>query len=176
MLSQLNTYAPLFVSVLALSTSIWSAYETREHDRLSLQPHVYYTRDFRPVSDTGAKQNVGLFMINGGMGSAEVVETRIYFDGIRVNNWSGVFSRVNLGKGIQGFVRPTAYYLMPGQKIDILSAAATAAVDMPGFQNLIYKRLFLISNICSVYEECRLVCSTVAPDEKCREEEAQLPK
>jgi hypothetical protein len=85
MWEKIPTYAAIFVSVLALATSIWSANETRQHDRLSVQPHLHYWRDMQ-------SPYVGLTLINEGLGPAHILEARVYFEGKQVNNWETVIA------------------------------------------------------------------------------------
>jgi hypothetical protein len=57
--SKLSAYVPIFISVLALASSIYSAMETRNHNRLSEAPFT----QFHIRNVFGARDEVGLYFI-----------------------------------------------------------------------------------------------------------------
>jgi hypothetical protein len=79
---RLTAYVPLFISVVALCLSLWSAYATRLHNRLTVRPFVSVGLDLvGPATD-----KVGLSLRNDGFAMASLRNLQIYFDGVLLRN------------------------------------------------------------------------------------------
>lgn len=64
-------YLALAVSIVAVALSVWSAWETRRYNRLSVTPAVHIRADSK-----------GTFaLINNGIGPARLEEVRFYYEG-----------------------------------------------------------------------------------------------
>jgi hypothetical protein len=81
-------YAPIVISLLALFLSVYSAFETRRHDRLSAAP---FTQFYYHLQEN-EKEN-GLYYINTGLGPALISSVRVYFDGHRINSFVEISSK-----------------------------------------------------------------------------------
>ena len=80
----LPQYSSLFISILALSLSIWSARETRIHDRLSVKPSISFWMPFSPLD-----KMVEIYLENRGLGPAEVDYT-VFLDDTKIDNWNKI--------------------------------------------------------------------------------------
>lgn len=172
-LERLSSYVPLFISVLALGTSIWSAYATRVHNKLTVKPSIGFMVD---LASPGAGR-VGLSFRNDGFGPATISDLAVYLDGKRIQNWLPIFL------GTNNLFKPTAklrwswfssdIMLRPGEVRAMLTAEADGINDILSFDNLIASRLFVIVKTCSVYDDCEFACST-ADNSKCEEQQRLL--
>jgi hypothetical protein len=162
---KLSQYSALFISVIALGTAIWSAMETRRHDRLSLRPGVSYVWHTSSVNPEG----VGIFIENSGSGPAEVAETRVYLDSKLIGEWQQISSSTQTlynGPPPTWYTMKRGYILGNGKKIGIYSTPVDNVKDWDNFIPLIRQRIFAISKICSMYGDCYYVCSN-ADDDYC---------
>ena len=80
-------YSSLVISIVAIVLSIWSAIETRHHNRLGATASVSFF-----LQSTYADKEVGIIIENAGSGAAKISEIKIYFDGRRINHWSDLES------------------------------------------------------------------------------------
>jgi hypothetical protein len=171
-ISGASKYAPIFISVIALATSIYSAMLTRSYDRLSARPFVQFYRE----TDIAAEE-VGLNMLNDGLGPAVISDMRIHLDGKKVDDFDTVSSD-NLDLFLDTTPSwehegPYDFIIRSGSKAKIYYTKTSNVSNTEGFRNLIRNRLFAIVYVCSKYDECGYKCSTVADDE-CRNVETRL--
>jgi hypothetical protein len=168
---KITQHVPLFISILALALSIWSAVESRKHSRLSVRPEVSFFRDFKPTS-----KEVGLYIDNTGLGPAIIRDTRVYFDGKRILNLD------DIGRATPSYYTASgpawnfsqfAFTIKSGQRYEFLFHTSRKLRSIDDFKKLIYTRLFVIGTACSFYEECGPFCSTV-DDDQCEAEERKI--
>lgn len=165
-------YVPIFISVLALASSIFSAYETRRHNRLSAMPFVQFYR-----AGDALGNEVGLYIDNTGLGPAVIKDMRMYLDGTRIKTYDDISSAtLDLFKatspswehdGLFDFVIP------PTNRAKLYFTTPSNVVDMTAFRDLLRRRIFVIVRACSIYSDCTFVCSTV-DDPYCAAEEHRL--
>ena len=75
--------ATIFIAVLALFISVWSTYETRKHNRLSLKPHLSITSEF-----TSRESQNGVYLYNNGHGPALIKTFSVYIGENELNTSS----------------------------------------------------------------------------------------
>jgi hypothetical protein len=162
-----NSYAALAISLIALGTAFWSAYETRIHDKLSLLPAPVWHAEGSLEAD-----EIGLVLTNQGLGPLTLDQLRIYFDGKRINDWGPVmkeltdayadkdvtaswnlYDKITLGS--KGQIK--LFYIKPQY---IIRTKADA------FRNVL-DHLFLITQTCSVYDDCTYTCGPNKGDQDC---------
>lgn len=173
-LESISKYVPLFISVLALVTSVYSAMQTRLHDRLSARPFIYFSR----VLDAGANE-LGLFLANDGLGSATVSNMRVYFDEKRVNSFDEISEKI-LNMNILSQTTPGWDYdgsfdtvLRSGAVLKLYHTSRSNVQNVRSFRTIIRQRLFIIVYICSMYNECNYTCTNVG-DNDCRKQEIRI--
>jgi hypothetical protein len=174
-------WAPIFISLVALILAIWSAWETREHDKLSVMPDVGFVVQADPAATWS-----GFSIENNGLGPAKISDQRVYLDGKRVA-WADIRPMAKALLRPDGIVTvddfPGEITLRSGDTLRLFYAPNKDIAERPQFAALIYRRVFAILRVCSMYEDCWLVCSTTDND-KCAGEEqkfltaarASLPK
>jgi hypothetical protein len=173
-ISKASPYVPIFISVLALCSSIYSALETRIHDRLSAAPFT----SFLYRVDEGADE-VGLYYQNTGLGPAVVSSMRVYFDGKRINDFRNVVDSTRilyLGSApIWDYDISYDFDFMIPPNVDkkIFYIKPSSLRTVRGFEKMLKSRLFVIVYTCSMYGDCEYNCSTVG-DEECRAVEIHL--
>jgi len=90
--------AAIAIAALALLVSAWSAYQTRKHNRLSVRPrlHLFNALDAN-------ERRVGVGVRNVGLGPAQILSVRLYFDGTEFDqseqSWVAVFDKTNFSRG-----------------------------------------------------------------------------
>jgi hypothetical protein len=169
-IEKLSNYVPLFISVLALATAIWSAMQTRMHNQLSVRPDVRFLLELARGAD-----DVGLGIENNGLGPAILGEMRIYLDGRKLGTFDEISTIMpTIWKEKTPFWRVVRYgiTIKPGNSIKIYWTKPDNIQDWDAFDALISNRLFVIARSCSMYDECEDICSTVSNDD-CRAEEAK---
>ncbi len=89
--------AVIIISIIALCVSLWQGSVTREHNRLSLAPHIQISPRL-----VGGK-NSGLYMENAGTGSAFIKAISLSVKGrsfdLTKNSWSDFFKYINVKPG-----------------------------------------------------------------------------
>jgi hypothetical protein len=171
-LKKVTAFVPLFVSVLALGTAIWSARATRTHNRLSVKPSVAFARDGASIG-TG---RVGLSVRNDGLGPAQIDQLHVYLDGVQITRWEETLRKAMFytpSANLRWMWFPYSITLRPGESIPLYAADNTGVYDKGGFNAFIDKRLFVIVHVCSMYDECDYVCSTTE-DLNCKAEELRV--
>jgi hypothetical protein len=171
LLDKVTKQVPLFISVLALASSIWSAVETRQHDMLSVRPSVRFHREGNAVA-----KEVGLYIENDGLGPASVRDARAYIDGKRLKTLEDISSHT-----IDNYKRVTPswnfsqydFTVKNGDKYPIFFTTPENVNSIDEFRDLIQKRIFIIARSCSFYEECNYFRSTV-DDDLCEAEEKKI--
>ena len=170
---KLLQYSAVFISVTALAISIWSAIQTRTHDRLSLRPGVNYYWHTSIADPEG----VGIFLENSGSGPAQISGTKIYLDLKMVSEWQQITDLTrdfyNKGSEPSWTKLKQGYILGSGRKIPLYYVKQDKINDWDGFVELIRNRVFAISEVCSMYADCYYVCSN-ADDQYCSEKEAAM--
>ena len=166
---------PLFISALALALSLWSAYATRLHNTLSVRPAVNFVVNLAPIYGDVS----GLQIRNEGFGPAKISELKVYLDGKIIRDWTQVTILAASMMRSQNSVRWGSFdsdiSLRPGEAKQIYTVNSQEVSNTVAFNNLIQKRIFVIVKVCSIYEECNMVCSTVQ-DSQCTGEKIRITK
>jgi hypothetical protein len=154
---------PLFISLLALGLSIYSGWETRDHNRLSVRPVVRFTRQTDELAG-----DMGLILVNSGNGPATLSNFAIFLDGKRIQAygaraWNEVTEKS--GDAVEGnavgyFSFSDGFALKESTSRNLYYTKASSIKDMQKFRDLILSRLVVRVTACSLYEECYTVCST----------------
>jgi hypothetical protein len=162
-----NSYAALSISLIALATAVWSAYDTRVHDKLSLLPAPVWQAEGSLEAD-----EIGLVLTNQGLGPLTLDQLRIYFDGKPINDWGPVMHELTdayadkdvtaswnlydtMTIGSKGQVK--FFYIKPKFILRNKANVFRDAID----------RLFVITRACSVYDDCTYTCGPNKGDQDC---------
>jgi len=95
-------YAALFISVLALVTSIYLGYKANEHNELSVSPYLDITYTF---PDTGSSLTAGIRVDNSGLGPAIIEHMRIKWGEESWDSWDGLYLKIGItDKTNQAFI------------------------------------------------------------------------
>ena len=165
---RLASYVPIFISVLALVTSVWSAYATRQHNKLSVMPSTEFEREL-----VGTKSGRAGFAIdNSGIGPAFVSKLAVYLDGKQLDHWKDIYPKLPSRVETEWFWFRGSTTLKVGEKRPLYMLKYLPSADNSWIDELLEKRLFLTVESCSIYGDCRLVCSDVEA-EQCRAEKAK---
>lgn len=97
--------ATIFIAVIALVVSVWSAYETRKHNRLSVKPSILVSGVFTDDLDQS-----GILVSNNGSGPAFINKFEVYIDSKILPSKS----TVELGRAIQQALNISDIYLYVG--------------------------------------------------------------
>jgi hypothetical protein len=153
---KLSTYAPIFISALALIISLLSANETYLKDKIAAEPSLSF-----------GKSETGLYLNNFGNGPAIVKQYSLYVDGQEVLPFDdATWDRVVDTNSKIFFGCPqskTLYYnqaIPAGQSWPFL-IANPSDVDGREFRRLIRDRLVVRMKVCSLHGDCETICSTV---------------
>jgi hypothetical protein len=155
---------PLLVSLAALGLAVWSAYETRTHDRLTVMPFVDFSLDLVGP----ASEKVGISLRNDGFGPAEIEETGVYLDGKAVGGWEPVQDvlRAFPGPHIDARWRwlPAKTPLRAGERRFLYTADSSAISEenRKPFNDLIQNRILVFVRACSIYQDCQVKCSSTS--------------
>ena len=91
-------YVAISITALALLVSVWSAFQNRAHNRLSVRPrlHLFNSLDAN-------EPRVGVGVRNVGLGPAQILEVRLYFDDAEFQQseeaWAEVLDQTNFSRG-----------------------------------------------------------------------------
>lgn len=122
-ISALNRGNPLavlavIVASLAMFVALWQGYLTREHNRLSLRPHLDLTWYF-----TGSSKSIGMSLSNDGAGPAAIKWIQLYIKNEAVwsgdgNAWPKVFDRFDISlKWAKYYHFESGSVLPPGREV-----------------------------------------------------------
>ena len=73
-------WAIVFIAFIALLLALWEGYQNRRHNILSMKPNLYF--EGHSVIDAP----IGLFLVNGGVGPAIILSSRLCVDGVEVED------------------------------------------------------------------------------------------
>lgn len=151
-------WAPIVVSLCAISLTIFQANATRRHNRLAVQPHV----DVRLTID-GDTGEVEMRMTNVGIGPAVINDVVLVEGGLRFDrNDFAVCSTLDERLGRTGadwdtecFLMNEEYVLRPGDAVLLYASrrAEGATAPVPPLPEDL-DRLEIDVGFCSFYEEC----------------------
>ena len=170
LIERISSYVPLFISVLAITVSIYSAYETRHHNRLSKKPFVSFKRMMAADGD-----EVGLIIENNGLGPAVISNFSIFLDtnqiiGDGINDWESVTEKLNnlfKNRSPKWNYLHEGYLLKAGDSIALYATSPENIIDLEQFRDVLINRLIVKVRACSLYQECEDVCFQKI--EKCSE-------
>ena len=165
LIDRITSLVPLSISVVAIGLSIWSAYATRVHNRVTVRPFATVTRALAgPESE-----RAGFSISNDGFGVATVRNLVVYFDGKPIENWEPVMQVVrNLqvpAVTSRWRLLPSVAAIRPGEPTYLYTVESKQLLDetKDRLNDLITKRIDLFVEVCSAYEECQLICSSTIP-------------
>ncbi|MGE0723729.1 MAG: hypothetical protein AB7O45_05110 [Alphaproteobacteria bacterium] len=148
-------HIPLFISLVALSTSIFSAWQTRVHNRLTHTPYVTSHTAYGQLPESG------LFFVNDGLGLAQVRNTRVYYRGQRIASADALF-RIEPWFN-QPFFRFQTYdhdlSIRAGSRHMLFHADSSQVPDAARWSEFLLRDLFVIAEACSIYGDCRIFCN-----------------
>jgi hypothetical protein len=170
---KISSYSAFLISVAAIIISIWSAIETRHHNKLSVKPNVVFV-----THSSSADPQIGIFLQNNGLGPAQITETRIYLDGKQIRHWQEISDRMS-GYWKEGsptwFYSDRPYTLRSGEHLGLYYVEPKQVANWDGFNQLIWHRIFVISKICSMYKDCEYICTSLE-NSMCKGREGQLQR
>jgi hypothetical protein len=179
-IGHLADYSSFVISICALALSIYSAWESREHDKISVQPRL----EFSLVANQNLPE-VGIYIENNGLGPAFLADMRIYLDGRRVGGWNDLANTVEAETnspfkqaGLAATRDVANKTIKSGETDDLLTTPGSNATD--GFSHLLTDRLFVIVDYLSVYGDplvhCKIGRTGDDNSKDCASYEAQLSK
>jgi hypothetical protein len=155
-----RTWLPIVISVCAISLTIFQAYSTRRHTRLSVQPRLDWTVNLGP--DGG----IAYSLVNDGFGPAILQSLNLELDGEVVGpDGPATCAEIDRRLGREGEAWDTACFDMEGDfviragnsVVVYESRRAAAAPDPAGATPLApedYLRLMPEGRYCSFYDDC----------------------
>lgn len=173
-IEKIAPYSSLFISVLALSLSIWSARETRIHNELSVQPSIAFYLPFSPLDKI-----VGIFLDNRGLGPADV-DLTVFLDDKNITNWNEITNdsvflsdfKFDFESGHDNSTIPSWYNLSygftikSGEKISLYYIESKHLKSPYSFRDHLNSHVVVVAHWCSLYGDCGFACSTMG-DEEC---------
>ena len=159
---RIGAYVPIFISVLALVTSVWSAYATRTHNRLSVRPAVGFEREMAGTKSGRA----GFSLRNDGFGPARVSKLHLYLDGKPLSHWREIAPALKValsdlnasGADVEWYEFEGSATLRAGELRPLYIIKITPERSTPLLDELLEKRLFMSVEYCSIYDECNYAC------------------
>lgn len=141
------------IALCALCVSMWQGYTSREHDRLSVKPHMVISFDY---DDTGA----GFTMSNGGVGPAIIRSFAVCVDSKPAKSWFDVGEIIGFQKPFPWFIRVPSPHTswMPGEPKKIFLVSSSPAIQILKAN---HNRIVVSICYCSLYDECWLRANTV---------------
>jgi hypothetical protein len=160
-LQRISAFAPIFISLVALSLAIDGAIEARQHNKLSVRPYVRFNQ-----FSGSATGKVGLNVENNGLGPAIISKFSIFLDRQPIEkygfpDWEGVTERVPEMFGVEPewFWCGDGYVVKSGQTLNLYMTGPENVRDLAAFRKLISERLTVRLHVCSLYDECEDMCS-----------------
>ncbi len=136
------------IAVAALATAVYTAWITREQQKLSVWPYMMVMS-----SDSGGQYN--LLVRNAGLGPALVRAFQFKVDGRPARNWSEIVRRVGwkaLPAGSMHSDLGPGWVVLPGQTMSIFMLPDT--VSGHRFRAEVLPHLDLDACYCSLYGDC----------------------
>jgi hypothetical protein len=179
-IGHLADYSSFVISICALALSIYSAWESREHDKISVQPRL----EFSMVANQNMPE-VGIYIENTGLGPAFVADMRIYLDGRRTGGWNDLANTAQAEAnspfkqtGLASTRDVATKTIKSGETDDLLTTPGSNATD--DFSHLLTDRLFVVVDYSSVYGDllvhCKIGRTGNDNSKDCASYEAQLSK
>jgi hypothetical protein len=153
---QITPYTSLIISIFAIGLSVWSAAETRNHNKLTAKPIVAFFRE-----GGGLHSDLGISILNNGTGLAIIKEIRIFLDGEQMKDWESVTERTRkiFHTTPANRMYLNGLFLRGGDNLALYYIGKNDVADIDEFKKLIFERVLVVSKVCSVYEECEYVTS-----------------
>lgn len=124
------------VATAALFISIWNAWATRRHNRLSVQPHLALSKKTSPHAP-----QLTIDIKNNGLGPAIITGIRVFVDDIdqpltRAAQWQDIVAKLRIFGGmITGYAMLSTEALRPGDTMLLVSINdPTKAYDVQTIQ------------------------------------------
>lgn len=155
-----RAWLPIVVSLCAISLTVFQAYSTRRHTRLSVQPRLDWTVNLGP--DGG----IAYRLANVGFGPAILRELQLELDGEVVgSDGPATCAEVDRRLGREGDAWDTAcfdmegeFVLRAGDSVVVYESRRAATAPAPSGAAPLgpddYLRLMPAGRYCSFYEEC----------------------
>jgi hypothetical protein len=158
-LKELSGTIALVISIFAFFISIINAYETRQHNRLSLRPYLQINFI---INETG----LGWTILQTGLGIAIVKTFEVTVDGKPVTGWKNLFQTLNIPTekiGVKYNILYKGNALMPKTTSSNLLWIPPNSTAVTLAQNA--NRIEIKVCYCSIYEECWLTSSESTSNE-----------
>jgi hypothetical protein len=141
------------VAVFALALALYEGHQSRQHDKLSVQPDVTITFQYNEVDDAD-KKGAGWEMVNHGFGPARVKWFSVQVDGKPVEDWYAAASALGF-RTLEALTHanPTegAVYPVGGERIRLFWLSADAeAQELRRVSGVVRMSLCY----CSFYGDC----------------------
>jgi hypothetical protein len=169
-LERISSYVPIAISIIALATAIHAQWQAMNHNKLSVRPHVGFL-----VEDNFEASGVGLFVENNGLGPARIERLTVYLDGhlVGVRDLDSIHAKNRIifrNTSPQWYTSEYAFNLKSGERLGVFFSPPSNIKNVSAFQELVDKRIFVIGEACSLYDECNYFCSRGSNDECLLEE------
>jgi hypothetical protein len=170
---KISQQVPILISLLALATAIAAQWQTIHHSKLSVRPQVSFL-----VEDNFGSQNVGLFIENNGLGPGRIERLSVYFDGkpVGAREMDAIYAKTRTlyrRTSPQWYGSEYAFHMKSGERMGVFFSPPSNIKSASIFLKLIEDRIFVIGEVCSLYDECHHFCTTVG-NEKCLMEESRI--
>jgi hypothetical protein len=159
-LEAVRAWIPIFVSLCAISFTIYQGILSRQHAKLSVQPRVDWRIEEDAVSGT-----LALSLVNVGFGPAIIRDIAVAVDGEPVPTDSleaceEIARRIGRADpalwDLACFVQPEEHVLRPSETVVIFASRPTSAhaAEDHATDVVDYRRLGASARYCSFYEDC----------------------
>lgn len=155
-----SKHVPLLISILALLLSIWSAFATREHNKLTVRPFVSFVYD----QAGAASETTGISLKNEGFAAAKIEKPTVFFGEKMFTDWQ--FLKSELAKlpepvtRIRWRILPENSALREGDA-KFLFSVDTADIPPTSREsyNQLLRKVDIFVRVCSIYDDCELLCT-----------------
>ena len=141
------------IAVCALGTSLWNAIAIRRHQKLSVRPHLTFSRYIQPGSP-----QVRISLKNNGLGTAIIESINVYLDGNdfpinRASHWCDLVDKLNKIDGdVIGFRMYAGEALRAGDSISLLEVQNDEDGDTEAI-GAQFDRIRIVARYKSMYDE-----------------------
>ena len=145
-LNKIIACVAVLVSIIALSFSINEGKKNREHQKLSVQPHLEVRFHFL--------ENIsGYELINNGLGPAKITSFRVFIDNIEYYHWERIRSEFNLKDSMHWSWPTENSYIMPSEEFTLFAfqRKSDSAIKL---ENDLRKKINIKLCYCSLYNDC----------------------
>ncbi len=161
--------AAVVIALCALGVSLWQGWQTRAHNRLSVLPNLEIYAHFDLPAP---RENIGLYLVNTGVGPAKITRLDVYFDDKLVqndNDYVNIIKQIKLDKQEKFRITPSSIgknTILASEKsilvfgilrndITKLEKGGSYKIKLANhFRDELKKRFRIEWEYCSIYKEC----------------------